>query len=62
MNAHRHPMRADADLSLPGSPRLVAELLDRLDLNGVTLVGNDTGCAPSNCSLAVAPPGSAASC
>jgi hypothetical protein len=41
MNAHRHPMRADADLSLPGSPRLAAELLDRLDLNDVTLVGNE---------------------
>ncbi|MGH3381797.1 MAG: alpha/beta fold hydrolase, partial [Actinoallomurus sp.] len=41
--AHRHPMRADADLSLPGVARLVAELLDRLDLRDVTLVGNDTG-------------------
>jgi pimeloyl-ACP methyl ester carboxylesterase len=41
--AHRHPMHADADLSLPGLARLVAELLDRLDLQDVTLVGNDTG-------------------
>lgn len=36
-------MRADADLSLPGVARLVTELLDRLDLRDVTLVGNDTG-------------------
>jgi pimeloyl-ACP methyl ester carboxylesterase len=43
LGAHRHRMRADADLSLPGIARLVAELLERLDLRGVTLVGNDTG-------------------
>jgi pimeloyl-ACP methyl ester carboxylesterase len=43
MGAHRHAMRADADLSPRGLARLVAELLDRLDLNDVTLVGNDTG-------------------
>jgi pimeloyl-ACP methyl ester carboxylesterase len=36
-------MHADADLSLPGIARLVAEFLDRLDLHDVTLVGNDTG-------------------
>jgi pimeloyl-ACP methyl ester carboxylesterase len=43
LGAHRRPMRADADLSLPGIARLVAEFLDRLDLHDVTLVGNDTG-------------------
>jgi pimeloyl-ACP methyl ester carboxylesterase len=43
LGAHRHAMRADADLSLPGQARLVAEFLDRLDLHDVTLVGNDTG-------------------
>ncbi|HEY3737716.1 MAG TPA: alpha/beta hydrolase [Jatrophihabitans sp.] len=43
LGAHRHPMRPDADLSLPGIARLVAEVLDRLDLRDVTLVGNDTG-------------------
>jgi pimeloyl-ACP methyl ester carboxylesterase len=41
--AHRHPMRAAADLSLPGIARLVTEFLDRLELRDVTLVGNDTG-------------------
>ncbi|MFE6886923.1 alpha/beta fold hydrolase [Streptomyces sp. NPDC057694] len=43
LGAHRHVMRADADLSLPGIARLVAEFLERLDLRDVTLVGNDTG-------------------
>jgi len=43
LGAHRHAMRADADLSLPGAARLVAEFLERLDLADVTLVGNDTG-------------------
>ena len=43
LGAHRHPMRPDADLSLPGIARLVAEFMDRLELTDVTLVGNDTG-------------------
>ncbi|MFC8076400.1 alpha/beta fold hydrolase [Streptomyces sp. NPDC057307] len=43
LGAHRHPMRPDADLSLPATARLVTEFLDRLDLRDVTLVGNDTG-------------------
>ena len=43
LGAHRHAIHADADLSLPGIARLLAEFLDRLDLHDVTLVGNDTG-------------------
>ncbi|WP_405877304.1 alpha/beta hydrolase [Streptomyces sp. NBC_01136] len=43
LGAHRHGMRADADLSLPGVARLVAEFLDHLGLRDVVLVGNDTG-------------------
>src|SRR5918998_2325162 len=43
MGAHRRPVGGDADLSLPGLARLVHELLDRLDLHDVTVVGNDTG-------------------
>ena len=43
LGAHRHAMHADADLSPHGLARLVAEFLDRLDLDDVTLVGNDTG-------------------
>jgi pimeloyl-ACP methyl ester carboxylesterase len=43
LGAHRYPMLAEADLSPRGIARLVAEFLDTLDLNDVTLVGNDTG-------------------
>jgi pimeloyl-ACP methyl ester carboxylesterase len=43
LGAHRQAMRADADLSLRGTTGLVAELLDRLALRDVTIVGNDTG-------------------
>lgn len=43
LGAHRAAMAPDADLSLPGIASLVQELLDRLDLEDVTLVGNDTG-------------------
>ena len=41
LGAHRRPMRADADLSLRGQVRLLAEFLDRLELQEVTLVFND---------------------
>jgi pimeloyl-ACP methyl ester carboxylesterase len=43
LGAHRHAMHAEADLSLHGIARLVEDFLDRLDLNDVTLIGNDTG-------------------
>jgi pimeloyl-ACP methyl ester carboxylesterase len=36
-------MNPDADLSLPGIARLVAEFIGRLDLRDVMLVGSDTG-------------------
>ena len=41
--AHRVPMRPDADLSLRGIGRIVAELLERLELRDVTLCFNDWG-------------------
>lgn len=41
MGAHRQPMRADADLSLRGQGRILAEFLERLDLRDVTLCFND---------------------
>jgi pimeloyl-ACP methyl ester carboxylesterase len=41
--AHSLPMRANADLSPPGLADLVAEFLEELGLEDVTLVGNDTG-------------------
>jgi pimeloyl-ACP methyl ester carboxylesterase len=43
LGAHRVPMRAGADLSLPGIAALLAEFLERLDLRDVTLAGVDTG-------------------
>ena len=41
MGAHRRPMRPDADLSLRGLGRLLAEFLERLDVSDVTLCFND---------------------
>jgi pimeloyl-ACP methyl ester carboxylesterase len=41
LGAHRRPMRPDADLSLRGLGRLLAEFLDRLDLRDATLCFND---------------------
>jgi pimeloyl-ACP methyl ester carboxylesterase len=43
LGAHRLPMRPDADLSMHGIARLIAELMDRLDLHEVTLAMNDWG-------------------
>ena len=43
LGAHRTPMASDADLSIVGQARLLAELIDRLDLQDVTLVANDWG-------------------
>ncbi len=41
--SHRTPLHADADLSLRGVGRLVADFLERLELRDVTLVFNDWG-------------------
>ncbi|MGK5548245.1 alpha/beta fold hydrolase [Streptomyces sp. URMC 127] len=43
LGAHRRPMRAGADLTLPGQVRLVAGFLDALGLDDVTLVHTDWG-------------------
>jgi pimeloyl-ACP methyl ester carboxylesterase len=43
LGAHRQPMRPGADLSIDGIALLVAELLERLDLDEVTLIMNDWG-------------------
>ena len=40
-------MNPDADLSPPASPRLIADFLEALDLEDVTIVGNDSGGAMS---------------
>jgi pimeloyl-ACP methyl ester carboxylesterase len=47
MGAHRLPANGDADLSVAGLARAVADLLDHLDVRDVTLVGNDSGGAIS---------------
>lgn len=43
LGGHRRPMKPDADLSIAGVARLVAEFLERLDLREVTLVMSDWG-------------------
>jgi pimeloyl-ACP methyl ester carboxylesterase len=43
LGAHRHPMRADADLTMRGIASLLGELLERLDLRDVTLGMSDWG-------------------
>jgi pimeloyl-ACP methyl ester carboxylesterase len=47
LGAHLRAMNADADLTPLGVAGLIAELLERLELDDVTLVGNDTGGALS---------------
>lgn len=43
LGSHTTPMDPDADLSAVGVAGLIAEMLDALDLERVTLVGNDSG-------------------
>ena len=45
--SHSLPLREDADLSLPGMARIVADFLAAMRLDDVTIVGNDTGGAVS---------------
>jgi pimeloyl-ACP methyl ester carboxylesterase len=47
LGSHRIPMAERADLTPTGVARMVAELIERLELDDVTLVGNDTGGALS---------------
>jgi pimeloyl-ACP methyl ester carboxylesterase len=47
LGSHRIALNADADLSPASVARLVGDLLAALDLQDVTLVGNDTGGAIS---------------
>ena len=41
--AHLEPMPVQADLSPPALAGLIADAIEALELDGVTLVGNDTG-------------------
>ena len=47
LGSHRIALNADADVTPAGVARLVGDLLAALDLDDVTLVGNDTGGAIS---------------
>jgi len=41
--SHRTPMKADADLAPPAAARIIGDFLAALDLDDVTIVGNDSG-------------------
>ena len=47
LGSHRAPMKPDADLTPYGLARIIAGVLEQLDLHDVTLVANDTGGALS---------------
>src|SRR5215204_5645785 len=47
IGAHRTAMKPDADLSPPGIASLISSFLVALDLEDVTIVGNDSGGAMS---------------
>jgi pimeloyl-ACP methyl ester carboxylesterase len=47
LGSHRIALQPDADVTPAGVARLVGDLLAKLDLSDVTLVGNDTGGAIS---------------
>ena len=43
LGGHSLPLRPDADLSLPGLARIVADFVEALDLRDACVVANDTG-------------------
>jgi len=47
MGSHRRAMKPDADLTPPGVAGLIRDFLEALDLENVTIVGNDSGGAMS---------------
>lgn len=55
LGAHSLPMRVDANLSPGGLAQLVADFLAALNLQDVTLVGNDTGGAICQLTIAAHP-------
>ncbi|HSS32560.1 MAG TPA: alpha/beta hydrolase [Solirubrobacterales bacterium] len=55
LGAHRTPLDPGADLSAEGCGELIADALDALALDGVTLVGNDSGGAYSQIALSMRP-------
>lgn len=55
LGAHRLPVSADADLGAEGCGGLLGDAIEALGLEGVTLVGNDSGGAYSQIALARRP-------
>src|SRR5215211_4407897 len=55
MGSHRTALNPGADLSPPGIAGLIAAFMDALELDRVTLVGNDTGGAMSQIFTAAHP-------
>jgi pimeloyl-ACP methyl ester carboxylesterase len=53
--AHQVPMSPDADLSPPGIAKLIADFLTKLELEDVTIVGNDSGGAISQVLVTTSP-------
>jgi pimeloyl-ACP methyl ester carboxylesterase len=53
--SHEAPMSPDADMSPPGLAKLVVDFMDALELETVTLVGNDSGGALSQIVAATYP-------
>ena len=52
--SHLHPMLDGADLTPRGCGQLIADAIDTLGIDGVTLVGNDSGGAYSQIAVAMA--------
>ena len=55
LGAHTIPMKPGADVSPPGLARLLVEFIEKLDLDDVTLVGNDTGGALTQIAMTQSP-------
>jgi pimeloyl-ACP methyl ester carboxylesterase len=43
LGSHTQPVAADADLTPSGLARLIADFMAALEIDGVTVIGNDTG-------------------
>lgn len=55
LGAHRSPMRPQADLTPTGLALIIEEFLEKLELDDVTLVSNDTATALTQLVLAKSP-------
>ena len=55
LGAHTIPMKPDAAVTPPDLAGLVIEVIEKLDLHDVTLVGNDTGGALSQIAMTQSP-------